>query len=168
MERSGRAWFKLIVGLFVMSLAFAATLAGIDFWRPPGDARRVQRVGDLTNLRDALVAYKNANGSYPISINGQWSGRHNAWGPEADDWIPGLSPQYIKVLPRDPRLSDNGDEQYLYKSNGKDFKVIVTRPENDCPIIARDRPDLLDPQRGFGGDPQCWAYGYWTEGAAGW
>jgi len=68
---------------------------------------------------------------------------------------------YISVLPRDPRNHTVCGEQYIYNSNGTDYKLIAHQPE-ECLVVKAKYPNLLDPMR------DCWAYGYWTEGAKNW
>jgi hypothetical protein len=72
-----------------------------------------------------------------------------------------LVPEYLEQLPRDPRGNDVPDQQYLYRSDGKDYKLISHSPE-DYTFVRASRPELIDPVR------EGWAYGFWTEGAVGW
>ena len=52
---------------------------------------------------------------------------------------------------------------------GRDnFKLLVFYPERDCEVITKLRPELRDPIRGGGGPYPCYAYGFWSSGAAGW
>lgn len=123
---------------------------------PPGAQ---QRVGDLTTLKAALANYRIKHGSYPVSP--QWSGVASLWGPSGPAWIPGLAPEFIPSLPRDPRNHENPEEQYIYRSDGKDYKLIAHHP-GDCEAIQARLPAMRDPLR------KCGAYGFWTPGAAGW
>jgi hypothetical protein len=58
-------------------------------------------------------------------------------------------------------MHDEPTEQYLYRSDGRDYKLVSHRPAR-CEIIRRMKPVLIDPVRG------CNAVGYWTKGAADW
>ena len=122
-----------------------------------------QRVADLTIIIHALEAYKKDHRSYPVSDKSgrQWSGVYNGTLGNAEDWIGGLVPEYLVVLPRDPRGSDSPYPQYLYKSNGAHYKLISRNP-TDCAEVKALYPNLIDPKRG------CRAYGYWTPRAARW
>lgn len=120
----------------------------------------VQRVGDLASIHAALEAYHRANGTYPVSQS--YDGVHSNWGRSAEDWIPGLVPTFIKTLPRDPELSEDGDLQYLYRSDGTDYKLIAHHSLGSCATAKKLAPYLIDPVR------DCWGFGYWTEGAQGW
>jgi hypothetical protein len=79
-----------------------------------------KRVSDIVSINDALKAYREKNGAYPKAdgLRG-FSERGKAW-------IPGLSPNFIPELPRDPaQSSDRGGPQYVYASNGTDYKLLA-------------------------------------------
>lgn len=118
-----------------------------------------KRISDLTQIRNALEAYYQEHGSYPKSKG--FDGFYAAWGESGQDWIKGLVPAYMSELPRDPRQNSNPKEQYFYRSNGKQYKLIAHGVE-DCKTVKSINPELIDPKR------DCWAYGYWTAGAASW
>lgn len=118
------------------------------------------RVNDLNNLKKALNLYFESNKMFPKSSGG-FDGLYSAFGKSEKDWIPGLAPQYIKQLPRDPRLNKDPANQYLYNSNGSDYKLILHNPD-DCQSLSLIHPEMIDPVRG------CHAYGFWTNGAAQW
>ena len=112
------------------------------------------RVRDLMKIRDALENYKKANGSYPATQD-RWDGIYTCWGKASPDWIPGLVPNLLPQLPRDPRNHSKCDEQYIYSSDGKGYKLLSHNP-NDFPSVVGAFPDMLDPSR------PTWAYGFWT------
>ena len=114
---------------------------------------------DLTKIKDALSKYQQDNGSYPLSIG--WDGLFRKSNSSGENWIVNLSPKYIKQLPRDPRKSNKKVKQYIYKSNGRDYKLISHDTQN-CNYIKDKKPKLVDPKR------NCWAYGFWTNGAENW
>ncbi len=118
-----------------------------------------QRMKDLTMLRAWLEAYLQDHDEYPVSDG--WSGLHSTWGYSGPDWIPGLTPDYVKELPRDPREDSNPEHQYLYKSDGEDYKIIAHRPD-DFDVVTQEYPELIDPVR-----PE-YAYGFWTSNAEKW
>jgi len=117
------------------------------------------RKADLDQIRDALRQFFKDHGSYPKSVG--WEGRYSDWGRSGEDWIPKLTPGYISVLPRDPRHSNKGTEQYLYLSDGRDYKLIAHGPE-DFSRFSILHPEMVDPVR------TTFAYGYWTPGAEQW
>jgi hypothetical protein len=77
------------------------------------------------------------------------------------DWIPGLVSAYINALPRDPRNNTTPSQQYIYNSDGKDYKLISYNPEN-ITALKKNYPGIADPQR-----PNN-AVGFWTSGATNW
>ena len=127
-------------------------------------------MSDLTYIRDVLDVYYHLKGAYPKAQYPEWSGLYRAPAPNGD-WIGGLVPDYTRELPRDPRYSDNPSEQYIYRSDGKDYKLISYDPE-DIDVVRQRNPQMLDPLRT--GDPSktggeaSWAFGFWTKGAAMW
>lgn len=123
----------------------------------PADYRT--RVKDLQALKKALQKYHQKVGSYPVSS--QWSGMRSLWGPSTENWVPGLAPGYIPSLPRDPRRNDNPEEQYIYRSDGTNYKLLAHKPGN-CTIARALNPEFIDPVRG------CDAMGIWTPGAQDW
>lgn len=119
-----------------------------------------QRVRDLTKIIHALERYKLDNKQYPISSIG-WDGLYTIYGVASEQWIAGLVPKYLDRLPSDPRNNNSGDDQYLYKSNGANYKLVAHSPD-DCEQIKQVFPTLIDPVR------DCWAYGFWTKNAERW
>lgn len=112
-------------------------------------------VADLTAIRNALNAYYADNGAYPVgevSLN-------DASHPPKDRWIPGLVPKYLQVVPTDPRGLPAASHQYLYMSDGRQYKIISHGSE-DATYGRKARPDLVDPQR------PTHAFGFWTPGFA--
>ena len=118
------------------------------------DARRI---ADLVAINNALQAYRQQHGSYPLSPR---NGFTNV--TAGADWIPGLAPTFIPALPREPRMSDDPNTQYWYASSGADYKLIVVGVAGACgPEVERDGV-RIDPMRNPNG--RCFAYGFWTEG----
>ena len=136
------------------------TSASSPWWRTEPQARvtPTSRVTHLTSIRDALAAYHQVRGRYPESSG--WDGLYTNWG---DRPRTGFRAWFRNTcqLPRDPRANDVPDQQYLYKSDGKDYKLISHSPD-DHGFVRATRPDLIDPAR------ESWAYGFWTRGAAPW
>lgn len=119
-----------------------------------------QRVRDLTAIIYALEKYKLDNRKYPISSNG-YDGLHTDYGRASEKWIEGLVPKYLDKLPSDPRKNESGNDQYIYRSNGANYKLIAHNPD-DCEQVKKLFPNIVDPLR------DCWAYGFWTKKAAYW
>lgn len=114
---------------------------------------------DLEDIKVALNRYRAARGAYPVSRG--WSGVNSPKGYSGPDWVPGLVPEYLARLPQDPRGKRDPRIQYLYKSDGKDYKLI-SFGAYDCDQISARMPERVDPVR------NCYAYGFWTERARRW
>ena len=115
-------------------------------------------VSDLLTIKNALDIYYQKNNAYPLSQG--WDGIYSNYGYSGADWIKNLVPNYLPYLPRDPRNEDNGEAQYLYFSDGKDYKLISHRPYPlDMIFVQHFYPELVDPHR------PTWAFGFWTKGA---
>lgn len=153
---------RFVTAAITVGIVAVLCLVGNYYYNRPPE-HYLQRIADLTSLKNALEKYHEKLGHYPVS-NG-WDGLHSDWGESKADWIEGLTPQFIEKLPRDPRLSSHPREQYLYRSDGKDFKLIAWRPE-DCWFALRDKPTLVD--RHYLTGSECEAYGFWTAGAKDW
>ena len=115
---------------------------------------------DIFELEKALNQYYRDNKSYPKSSGG-WDAVLAIYGQSKEDWIPGLAPKYIKKLPVDPREAKDPVKQYMYKSDGTDYKLIAHFPVGMDDVI-KDYPQLVDPRR------PSWAFGVWTENAKNW
>jgi hypothetical protein len=112
-------------------------------------------VTDLRAIRNALTAYHADHGSYPVAAVSVGDASH----PDPDRWIPGLSPHYLSQVPRDPRRLSASNRQYLYMSNGRDYKII-THGAEEAEYGRKARPELVDPRR-----PE-YAFGFWSPGFA--
>ncbi|MEX0409756.1 hypothetical protein ABGN05_29400 [Aquibium sp. LZ166] len=114
------------------------------------------RLTDLAAVKAAIEKYKADKGSFPISSG--WSGVGSKWGMDTADWVPGLVPNYLPSLPVDPKSASS---QYLYWSDGKNYKIIAHEID-DCEAVRQLDRSMIDPSRDR--DGRCWAYGYWTDG----
>lgn len=112
---------------------------------------------DFSRIRSALEAARRETGHYPEG-GGSAIGAAGSYNKE---WIAGLVPRYINRIPRDPRNSREANVQYVYISDGANFKFIAHAPE-DFGYVRQRHPELVDPRR------SDYAYGIWTEGAAKW
>ncbi|GAB5430331.1 MAG: hypothetical protein Devi2KO_37900 [Devosia indica] len=106
-------------------------------------------------------------GAYPTST--AWDGVYSQFGASRNAWIRGLAPVYIPDLPVDPRHHSDPTAQYLYLSDGKDYKIVAHRPL-DCRVFTEAHPEMSDPRRLYapGDERYCYAVGIWSEGAQNW
>lgn len=124
--------FSLVEILVVVAIVgILATALMVTQGGSSAASRDAQRKADLTSLKNAVELYKNKYGRYPQSCNGAgaWGGQIGTAYECADGsavYILGLSPEFINVLPRDPKL--NGTESgYVYQTNaaGTVFKIMA-------------------------------------------
>lgn len=125
----------------MISVAIVAILAGIGistYSNAQAVARDAQRRETLNNLATALETFKTATGAYPITPPSAWYGSDPAetrFPNNNGNWIPGLAPDYIKQLPKDPKgglstftaCGPPGSylREYLYRSeDGKGYKLL--------------------------------------------
>jgi outer membrane biosynthesis protein TonB len=135
--------------------------------QPPASAAPVQdprllnrkRVQDLVTINDALKAYQAKHGAYPKA-----SGL--AGFPERGAaWIPGLAPDFLKALPRDPAMSnDNAGPQYVYVSDGADYKLLA----QGVSLVGGTNVEVLGVRIDMTRQPtpENAAFGFWTPGFA--
>lgn len=118
-------------------------------------------MADLIQINEALQQYRATNGSFPVSDGFQ--GYASNWGATLGErWIPELAD--VAGLPRDPAQGEAGGEpQYLYFSDGTDYKLIA-HATADCGPDVETQGILIDPVRRT--ETECWAYGFWSPGGA--
>ena len=163
MSIQNSGWSRLFAGAAISAL-LAATVVGAIQHVEQSKRRAAflalpaaQRVRDLMLVRDALEAYESKHGAYPKSEG--FDGLFTCWGKSTPDWIPGLVPEFLPALPRDPRGNNACNQQYIYQSNGDTFKLLSISPD-DCIAVKEVFPEMIDPFRG------CNAYGFWSMSAA--
>lgn len=133
--------------------------AGAATGAPPPDPRMLnrKRVQDLVTLNDALKAYHAKHGAYPKAVGLAGMNERGA------AWIPGLMPDYVKEMPRDPLHA--AATQYVYVSDGADYKLLA----QGVSLVGSPNVEVLgiklDPTRNP--TPQNASFGFWTPGFAG-
>lgn len=117
------------------------------------------RVKDLVTINDALKAYHARHGAYPKAASlGSFVDRGAAW-------IPGLSPDFLAELPRDPALSiERNGPQYTYVSNGTDYKLLAT----GVSLVGGHNVEVLGVRIDASKQPTAEnaSFGFWTAGFA--
>lgn len=135
-KRVGFTLIELLVVIAIIGVLASVVLASVNTAR--AKSRDARRRADLSQLRLALELYYNDNGAYPLSAAGpQWySSETQPAVPtvttNGGNWIPGLAPTYISLLPREP-LPGTGRPQpvcggwvsaYLYISTGAGYTLL--------------------------------------------
>ena len=118
-----------------------------------------KRVSDLVTINDALKAYHAKNRAYPKAEGLQ------GYPERGKAWIPGLSPDFIAELPRDPAQAGGNDgPQYLYASNGADYKLLATNVTLAGGTNVEVLGVKIDPSKQ--NTLEKAAFGFWTEAFA--
>ena len=116
-----------------------------------------KRVSDLVAINDAIKAYYSKHGRYPMAKGME------GFLERGKAWVPGLAPEFIPDLPRDPAQSnDRNGPQYHYSSNGTDYKIIA----RGVSLVGGTNVEVLgvrfDPARQNTAENA--AFGFWTQG----
>jgi prepilin-type N-terminal cleavage/methylation domain-containing protein len=124
--------FTLVEVIVVVSIiAILSTVAFVGIQESQRQGRDAERQSDLRNLQSALELYKLEYGRYPAGCRatGEWSGQLGtafACPLGSGQYIVGLAPEFIPVLPIDPRL--NGvSSGYVYSvdAEGNVYKLMA-------------------------------------------
>ena len=102
-------------------------------------------IKSLLNIANQLHSFYMKYGSYPKSSTG-YDGFISCYGVSKEDWIPGLVPEYLPVLPRDPRKSSNCSKQFFYHSDGVTYDLVYHNVDNIFHILSLF-PEMADPSR---------------------
>jgi len=122
-RRHGFTIVELLIVIVV--IAVLAAIVTITYNNIQARASFSRYQTDMKSIVKALTLYKTDNGNYP-STTGQsgctydWCGWDQATG---NDFINGLSPQYISKIPQMPSNLVR-EETFLYRSNGADYQLI--------------------------------------------
>ncbi|MAQ59298.1 hypothetical protein CL638_01120 [bacterium] len=126
---------ELLVVIAIISILAGIVLANVG--QGAAQARDAERKADLRNVETALERYRLKNGRYPEACNGpttsfnqtSWSGQIDSQYRCANNtgqYIVGLAPEFISVLPNDPQL--NGSQSgyvYAVDPEGKVYKFMA-------------------------------------------
>jgi len=123
----GFTLIELLVVIAIIGLLSAVVLASLNIARAKG--RDAIRLSELSQLQTAVENYYTDHGSYPLGCQGaSWSGASASFGSCPTNYIVGLVPTYISVLPLDPGTVGYG---YIYVSNGTDYKIMSYQSAED-------------------------------------
>lgn len=157
--RSGFSLIELVVVITILTII--AGIALPQYSQFSAKAQDSRRVSDLVAVEKALDLYFTQFGTYPTT-GGEWRGDAPSYGGHgygATGYIPGLVPDYIKELPRDPDPSrPTAGQGYLYRSDGVNYKFLAHQTPTTFPTNHR----FFDPQR------PTWAYQVSSSGTVNW
>lgn len=139
MRSKSRSGFTIIEMLIVVTIL--ALLAGIlipVLEQESQRARDGRRAGDLRTVASALATYRSLNGVYPDTADA-WQGDSPPFGDHGygpTGYIPGLVPDFLPVLPKDPSPAypNASGAGYMYRSDGQDFKFVINATPTTFPL----------------------------------
>ena len=121
-KHAGFTLVELLVVITIIGILAAIVLATLSGAGP--QSRDVDRKADLRTLQAAVELYRSDNGRYPEGCNGpgNWSGQQDTdyACSSGNQYITNLAPEYIPVLPRDPK-SNGDDSGYVYTVDEEGF-----------------------------------------------
>ena len=127
----GFTLIELLVTIAILTLL--VSVIAVSSVESSKKSRDTERQADLRTLQSAIELYKNKYGRYPAGCNNvnQWSGQQGttyACGSGNTQYIVGLAPEFIAVLPMDKKLNGN-NSGYIYRTNtnGTVFKLKAHR-----------------------------------------
>jgi len=130
MKTNRQSGFTIIEMLIVVTIL--AMLAGIlipVLEDAAASSRDSRRGSDLKTMQTALASFHRVNGAYP-NTSGAWQGDASGVGSnngyDATGYVPGLVPNFMPALPKDPSPDlPNATEGYQYRSDGIDYKFVA-------------------------------------------
>lgn len=170
-QRESAGGFTIVELLIVIVvIAILAAIVIVAYNSVQARASFSKERQDLKTITKALGLYYVDHDKYPISVGRpgctyDWCGWDQATG---DNFINGLSPQYVSQLPQMPAANASNDT-YLYRSsaNGSDYQLLRYRGSDigGLPAIERQNNDLLATGNGY--DSLAWGYRT-TDPSVGW
>lgn len=126
--------FTLIELLVVIGIiAVLSSILYANFNEARMIARDKARMTTLKEVQLALELYKAQYGEYPAACDAAGTGNFAGPGPvssrsgpfvECSQYISGLVPEFISVLPLDPVFEDESDKGFYYRSDGSRYKFM--------------------------------------------
>lgn len=166
-SKKGFTLIELLLVVAVIGILSVIIIIGVNPTQRMAEARDAQRKTYLKNLQTALETYYVKNLSYPTT-SGTWRGEPSGYGGYTTNYIPNLVPDYVKVLPNDPRANQvnpitsgicgAGSNGFLYRSNGVDYKLL----DHCAPESYPTSQLYYDPIR------PTWAWQVSSPGGSGW
>ena len=143
--RSGFTIIDMLIVVTVLTLLTGILLPILE--QETLRARDGRRAGDLRSVASALATYKSVTGSFP-DTGDEWRGDSAPFGNYGYDesgYIPGIVPDFLPYLPKDPNPAypNATGAGYMYRSDGQDFKFVISA----TPSTYLTSNPFFDPQR---------------------
>lgn len=178
-QRSGG--FSLVELLTAIALiGILTSVAAVSWAEVRKNSRDRERMTDLRQLELAIELYYQDHGYFPArgcGVSAGWTGPGPQSGQftECDDYIDGLTPDYIRELPRDPLDSiENADTRgiaYTTTADQSEYKIMFYRSVENIEIEGYSQDFARCPEQcGSGACSTATAppttYALYTEGLA--
>ena len=158
-KNKGFTLLEVLVVIAIISLL--ASVIAINSSQSNAQARDEKRQADLRALQSAIEMYRNSDPDkkYPAacdSRSGAWAGQQGttyACSGGNNEYIVGLAPEFISVLPKDPKLngSDSG-YAYMVNSSRTVYKLIAMNTVESETVTYNHPLKSCDILPGSGGD----------------
>lgn len=133
--RAGFTLVEILITVTVIAILASVVLSNLN--GSTAQARDAERQADLLALQSAVELYKLKYGRYPAGCNdtasswaGNWSGQAGSGYQcsSGNQYIVGLAPEFIPVLPTDPKRNTAvANSGYIYTTNpeGTVYKIMA-------------------------------------------
>ena len=156
-NEAGFTLIELVISVMIIGILTAVAIPAYS--KMQEKARFVTVQTQLKTTVKMVEAYKAKYGEYPKTQLWSYQGS-DPNGANRNLYIPGLVPEYIKDLP----IAPNKDGQFVYNSDGKDYKIIRYSGEGFSDAEWAQVPESMKDSWGAANKDR---YGYWSPGFAG-
>jgi prepilin-type N-terminal cleavage/methylation domain-containing protein len=156
-NEAGFTLVELVIAVVIIGVLTAFSVPA--YTKMQEKARFVTVQTQLRSTVELVEAYRAKYGEYPKTQLWSYQGS-DPNGSNRNSYIPGLVPEYIQELP----IAPNKDGQFVYNSNGKDYKIIRYNGEGFSDSEWAQIPESMKDNWGAANKDR---YGYWSPGFAG-